>query len=278
MNRNGLALLLACACGALAVACAGAADDHASKAAEADVVDGALRAQATDRCSARFVFLQKDAYKSIAGRSSELWPPHTTTVLEVTCQTARGEQRVSPFKENHGTKPGEKDAEGNEFLVPVDVDPSVVSVSAPWSEMKKLVSSYQSCGCDESQFLGLDTIDGAGKGLLEKLAPILECPDGSDALLLALKERRFEDAKRITMQCRLKEGVTTEQLEQAVADVDAQVRQTFAEHHVCNNDALLQMDLFARFRDHGDATACNAHNRALCYGPKLFFEPKKEAR
>lgn len=277
MLRSGLALLAA-ASAVFAVACTSAAEDDASAPSEDEVVAGGIRARSTDACSATFVFLQKDAYKSTAGRSSDLWPPHTTTVLEVSCQTARGEQRMAPFKENYGTKPGAKDASGNDILVKVDMAPSVVTVNAPWGEMKKLVASYQSCGCDEREFLGLDTIDAEGKGLLEKLAPILECPDGSDALLLALKEKRFEDAKRMAAQCKIKDGVTPAQLSQAIAEVDAEVKKTFSEHHVCNNNALLQMDLFARFRDRKDAAACDPHDRALCYGPKLFFNPKKEVR
>lgn len=276
MVRSGLALLAA-ASAVFAVACTSAVEDD-SAPSEEEVVTGGIRARSTDACTATFVFLQKDAYKSTAGRSSDLWPPHTTTVLDVTCQTSRGEQHMAPFKENYGTKPGAKDAEGNEILVKIDMDPSIVTVNAPWGEMKRLVASYQACGCDETQFLGLDTIDAAGKGLLEKLAPILECPAGNDALLLALKEKRFEDAKRMASECRIKDGVTPAQLEQAVAEVDAEVKKTFAEHHVCNNNALLQMDLFARFRDHKDAAACDPHDRALCYGPKLFFNPKKEVR
>lgn len=277
MLRSGIALLVA-ASAVLAVACTTAVDDDASAPSEEEVVAGGIRARSTDACTATFTFLQKDAYKSTAGRSSDLWPPHTTTVLDVSCQTSRGEQHMAPFKENYGTKPGAKDAQGNDILVKVDMDPSIVTVKAPWGEMKKLVASYQSCGCDEKEFLGLDTIDAEGKGLLEKLAPILDCPDSNEALLLALKEKRFEDAKRMATACKIKDGVTPAQLSQAIAEVDAEVKRTFSEHHVCNNNALLQMDLFARFRDHEDATACDPHDRALCYGPKLFFNPKKEVR
>ena len=33
-------------------------------------------------CEARFLWLQKDAYRSTAGRSFDFWPAHTTTQLE----------------------------------------------------------------------------------------------------------------------------------------------------------------------------------------------------
>lgn len=263
----------------LVSACTAAAEDGSGGAASEDeVVAGAIAARGSDPCTARLVFLQKDAYKSTAGRSSELWPPHTTTVLDVTCSTSRGEQHIAPFKENYGTKPGAKDEAGNEILVEIDMPSEVVTVAAPWREMKALVASYEGCGCDEREFLGLDTIDAEAAGLLEKLSPILDCPDSNEALLLALKERRFDDAKRMAAQCTIKSGVSPAELAETAAEVDAEVKRAFAEHHVCNNNAMLQADLFARFRDRHDATACDAHDRALCYGPKLFFNPKKEVR
>ena len=38
----------------------------------------AMTAAPDDSCTATLHFLQKDAYKDGAGRSSDLWPPHTT--------------------------------------------------------------------------------------------------------------------------------------------------------------------------------------------------------
>lgn len=253
-------------------------DDDGAAQSEDEVVVGGIRARATDPCTATFVFLQKDAYKETGGRSSALWPPHTTTVLEVSCQTARGEQRIAPYKENYGTAPGKKDAQGNDMLERVDMDPEIVTTEAPWSKMKKLVASYQSCGCDPAGFLGLDTIDTAGQAILEKLLPILSCADPEEAILLALKDKRFDEAKAMAARCTLRQGATAEDVARAAATVEAEVKTTFAENHVCNNNALLQMDLFARFRDGGDATACNPHDAALCYGPKLLFDPAREVR
>jgi len=262
------------------IACAGAAssadDDGASS--EDQIVTSEMRASADDACTATFVFWQKDAYKDVGGRTNDLWPPHTTTQLEVSCQTAEGEQHIAPFKENYGSKPGQKDKNGNDLLVRVQMDPHVVTVHAPWRDMKNLVASYEDCGCDPQGFLGLDTIDADGKQLFEELAPILTCPDGSDAILAALKDRRYDDAKRMAAACRLKDGVTQSQLAETASQVDAEVKKTLAEHHVCNNNAELQADLFVRFRDHDDAHACDPHDRALCYGPKLFYSPAREVR
>lgn len=272
-------LLAAAAVSAVAIAaCASptsSEDDGAGT--EDEVVAGGIRAKASDPCTATFVFLQKDAYKP-SGRSNEMWPPHTTTVLEVSCQTSRGEQHMAPYKENYGTKPGTKDANGNDMLSRVDMDPSVVTVNAPWGKMKSLVASYESCGCDPSGFLGLDTIDASTQGIVEKLMPILTCPDPVEKILGAIKEKRFDDAKAMASRCRIKDGVSPEQLAKTAADVEAAVKSVYAEHHVCNNNAELQFDLFRRFRDGGDAKACDPHDKALCYGPKLFFNPKREYR
>lgn len=236
---------------------------------EDEIVAGAIRARASDPCTATFVFLQKDAYKETAGRSSALWPAHTTTVLEVSCQTSRGEQHIAPFQENYGTKPGAKDANGDEILVKVEMDPKVVTTKAPWREMKNLVAAYESCGCDETKFLSMDKLTEQGKALAADIVRVLSCPGGEDALRSAIEESRFAEALQIVATCQVREGMSL--------DVQAQVEKTFADQHVCNNNALLQADLFARFRDHKDASACSAQSK-LCSGPKIFFDPKREIR
>lgn len=272
MVRRALAAL---AVTGLLVACGSSSEDVDQS--DQDVTALGITAKASDPCEATLVFLQKDAYVS-RGRTQDYWPPHTTTVLEVTCQTARGEQHIEPYRNNFGTKPGTKDANGNDILTRIDMDPNVVTTKAPWREMKKLVTSYEDCGCDPKGFFGLDTIDVEGKGLLESLTPILSCPDSNDALLKALKEKRFDDAKQMVARCELRSDVTAEELAKTAGEVEAQVKKLYFDHHVCNNSALMQADLFARFRDHDDATACDAASKTFCAGPKLFFNPKKEVR
>lgn len=274
MDRRLLASLAAAL---FVAACTTTSEDDRAEAGDEEIRSSGITARANDPCVATLVFLQKDAYVS-TGRSNDLWPPHTTTVLEVACQTAKGEQRIAPFKENYGTKPGTKDSKGNLVLVQAETDPDVVTTRAPWREMRKLVESYESCGCDPKGFLGLDTIDVEGKGLLESIAPILDCPGSNDALLGALKEKRFAEAKTLVARCRVREDISPAELARAATDIEREVKELYADHHLCNNNALLQSDLFARFRDERDAAACNPHDAKLCYGPKLFFNPAKEAR
>ena len=98
---------------------------------------------------------------------------------------------------------------------------------------------------------------------------VLECPGGEDALRSAIEGSRFPEALAIVATCQVRAGMSL--------DVQAQVEKTFAGQHVCNNNALLQADLFARFRDRKDASACSAESK-LCSGPKIFFDPKSEIR
>jgi hypothetical protein len=270
MIRRVLTTLLTAS---VVVACGASAED-VGDGNDAITASG-ITAKASDPCVATLEFLQKDAYVT-RGRTSDLWPPHTTTVLDVTCQTAKGEQHIAPFKENYGTKPGTKDKDGNDMLALAKMDPQVVTTHAPWGEMKKLVASYQDCGCDPKGFLGLDTIDVEGQGLLESITPILSCPDSNEDLLVALKEKRWDDAKAMVSRCHVKDDVSPAELAKTAADVEKQVKELYSEHHLCNNNAVMQADLFTRFRDHEDATACDPHDKKFCYGPKVFFNPAKE--
>ena len=59
----------------LAAACASPTTeaDETNGGSEDEIVSGSIRARASDPCTATLVFLQKDAYKETAGRSSALF-------------------------------------------------------------------------------------------------------------------------------------------------------------------------------------------------------------
>jgi len=260
----------------LLLACAGASDDPASD--ESNVTSGAgssIQASPDDPCKARLIFLQKDAYKE-GGRTNQFWPPHTTTILEVSCTTKDGVQTARPFEENHGTKPGTKDATGKEVLEEVQLDPKLVTAEAPWRDMQKLLASYQSCECEPDGFLSLDKVGQEVAGMVEKLLEILDCPEGDEVLLDAIRKNDKETLKRIVPQCRLKEDTSVFKIGVASVKVAKDVKETFEAHHVCNNDAALQVDLWKRFKASRDARACDPKAKAFCSGPKLYFNPNKE--
>src|SRR5262245_29962560 len=65
---------------ALVFACGGSKDSPGEGSQNVSGKEGPA-----ETCTATFRWLQKDAYKNTGGRSTALWPPHTTTVLDVQC-------------------------------------------------------------------------------------------------------------------------------------------------------------------------------------------------
>ncbi|MBW1646177.1 MAG: hypothetical protein JRJ56_07625 [Deltaproteobacteria bacterium] len=112
--------------------------------------------------------LQKDAYRNTGGRSSSLWPPHTTTVFA--WDFGREVQT------NHGTAPGEVDANGKPFLV----EAKVYTFTGTRSQMEALQAAYKQAVYDDDdhQFISLTN----GKTVLEKsfLAGLQDYLDDDD--------------------------------------------------------------------------------------------------
>lgn len=264
------------------VACtASEASDGSEEGTESDVITAdksGMKAAPSDACTAELVYLQKDAYKSTPGHANDLWPAHTTTVLQVTCQTKTGPQTITPFMENHGTKPGTKDpaGSGKDMMDKIAVDAKLATTEAPWRDMRKLVAAYGTCECQDDTFFSLDSVDKEAAGVVQKLMPILTCQDAPEAFLKAAQERRFDDVKTMLMKCRVKEGTSATELAKAAAGVEAEVQKAFAGKHVCNNDAQLQSQLFKQFRETKEATACDPKDKTFCQSPKLFYRPAKE--
>jgi hypothetical protein len=266
----------------LLVACSADSASDDLDDSEGKVIAGGtheMQASPSDRCQAELIFLQKDAYKSTPGHANDFWPAHTTTVLQVTCQTKNGPQTITPFEENHGTKPGTKDpVSGKDMLDKMPVDSKLVTAEATWRDMQKLVASYGDCECQPDTFFSLDKVDAEAAGVVQNLMPILTCPDAPEVLLGALKEKRFDDVKAMLTKCRIKEGTTPAELAKAAAGVDAEVKKAFAGKHVCNNDAQLQADLFTHFRETKEAKVCDPLDKTYCQSPTLFYRPAKETK
>ncbi len=262
-ERLGLAVFVAM------TAAAGCAAEPALFSEDAEVI-----AQAP--CTARFHWLQKDAYKSTAGRTTELWPAHTTTELEIVCPTKTGTKVVSSSAmENHGTKVGAVDANGDVILV----ETKVAEITGSRGQLEKLAAAYRHCDCDgATKFLSLDSLDAnLAKQLLAKveayLGANLECPEGTDAILRALNEGRIDDALAALPECTWKDGKSLEAgLDEAMATLAAESKQELGAFHVCNNDAELQADLFATFAASGKIRECDS-GAPMCHGPAWFYAP-----
>lgn len=232
-----------------------------------------------EACTATFHWLQKDAYKDTAGRSTSLWPPHTTTALDVVCQTGEGAPEVvaSAFQANHGTEPGAVDANGEVFLVEIRADEAKGTRAA----MIDLVDKYKACECDGStKFLSLDSLqDAAVDALLKNVVAYIQThlvcatPGGTDALVGALQAGDFEQVLADLPSCTWDTGADLASgLDDALATFLQATQEVLSGYHVCNNDAELQAMMFQGFLGSGKATACDA-SADVCNGPKWLYDP-----
>lgn len=224
-------------------------------------------------CSAAFRVLQKDAYSDVAGRTSELWPPHTTTVLDLSCP---GEGVVTAFQANHGTEPGEVDANGDVFLV----ETTKVTTTGPKSELLALQAAYANCSCDgATKFLSLDSLEEATASALlqtvsDYLSQNLTCSAATtDELVMLLANGDIAAALDIFPTCSWASGASFEEgLDQALTTLLEQTSEVLAGYHVCNNDAALQKALFDAYTPGATVVACDP-DVDTCRGPLWLYSP-----
>ncbi|HTQ46761.1 MAG TPA: hypothetical protein VMI75_28600 [Polyangiaceae bacterium] len=228
-------------------------------------------------CTATFIWWQKDAYFNSPGRSYPLWPPHTATELQVSC----GGAIVNDVSQgNHGSTPGLTDDAGTPMLV----DVLEQSVTGSMDDMNALVAAYQSCQCDSTtQFLSLDDVPDATMQqvlttVLQYLNQNLYCPGSpstSDVVNM-IQNGDYEDAAAAMPQCAWADGSSFEDgLQQAASQVLGQLGQTLAGYHVCNNDAMLQANLFTSYVAGSGVVACDS-TTSVCAGPSFFYNPSAQ--
>lgn len=225
------------------------------------------------QCMATFRVLQKDAYKSTAGRSTELWPPHTTTVMEISCD---GDVVGSSFHANHGTEPGAVDANGDVILVEV----ATFEAEGPRRELEDLKTAYEACACDaETTFLSLDSLDDTtAQALMESVGGYLNdnmtCESGAPSDIVAkLQQGDVDGAVDQFLLCSWTSGASFEEgLNLALEALIAQTSELLGDYHVCNNDAALQKQLFDDYAATGELKACDATS-PVCHGPTWLYTP-----
>lgn len=268
-SRPLLALALA------SLACLAACGDEESKSPGTSDTDDVVESRT---CTGTLKVLQKDAYKSEAGRTSELWPPHTTTVFEVQC----GDEVVATtFQENHGTKPDAVDAAGNVILVQT----GILEVEGGEEDLLDLADAYDDCSCDAATtFLSLDTLDeDTASQLMDKVGAYLEenltCEGTSgDELSTLLASGDVPGLLAILPGCTWADGTSLEDgLDEALADLVEATGALLADYHVCNNDAALQVELIEQFDASGEIVKCAA-DTPVCHGPIWFYNPLPNER
>jgi hypothetical protein len=223
-------------------------------------------------CTAQFTWLQKDAYKEEAGRTADFWPPHTTTVMTVTCG---GEKVAEAIMKNHGTGPEAVDAEGTPILVEVKTE----EAQGDRAQLVALASALESCECG-TEFLSLDALQGTAVQemlgeLTDYIAQNLTCPGegGTDALIQTLVDGDFATFLGNAPTCSWTSGADWETgLNAAVQHLADQAQKKLADYHVCNNDAVLQADLWQSFKTSGQAGTCDPSS-PVCAGPKWLYTP-----
>ena len=223
-------------------------------------------------CDGSLVFLQKDAYKETAGRSSASWPPHTTTTLSWTCDDGT---EGSSFHANHGTEPGETDANGEVFLE----ETGSTAVAGDPTSLASLRDAYDACECSTA-FLSLDALgDAAVQDLVGALSQYildnLTCGGAVDAqgLVDLLQQGEIAEALTELPNCNWAAGFDWEEgFDEALTAIIGTASATLADYHVCNNDAALQAKLIRGYVDSGTVTPCDG-NDPICSGPTWFYSP-----
>lgn len=231
-----------------------------------------------EQCSAVFRFLQKDAYRDGPGRTTSLWPPHTTTVLDVSCARGGAAPAVvaSAYMENHGTLPSAVDmASGRPILQETRVVGPVYGTRA---ELLSLLDAYRACECAPgTRFLSLEALqDTAVQSLVGALIGYVQlhlaCSGGVtvSGLVDALRAGRITDVIAALPSCQWNAGSGL------AAGFDSAIQSalsaTLAQYHVCNNDAYLQAQLFGTFQASHFVRACD-NTSAACRSPRWFYEP-----
>ena len=268
MNRSAFFFAL------LLVSCGDSGDTSgSSESGGTSATNGSTGSGAEPTCTATFRVLQKDAYSDVAGRSTPLWPPHTTTVLDVACPD---EDVVTAFQANHGTEPGEVDANGDVFLVEV----TKFTTTGPKSELAALQAAYASCACDgATKFLSLDSLEEATASALlntvtDYLSANLTCTAATtEELVTLLAAGDIAAALEIFPTCSWTSGASFEEgLDQALATLLEQTAEVLSGYHVCNNDAALQKALFDAYSPGAAIAACDP-DVDTCRGPLWLYSP-----
>ena len=250
---------------------------------DAGTADADAGADALDEiCTATFSWWQKDAYLDAAGRSTGLWPPHTTTTLTVACG-APGEVALpvaGAEMVNHGTSTTAATDEGAQILALMRAE----TTTGARDELLGLVAAYEQCECGTT-FLSMDTLsDDAVMELVTELATYLTanmtCPEedgGVDQLVADLEAGDIAAVLSMVPDCSFTAGSWQEGLDAALTAVIAASSDVLADYHVCNNDALLQAGLWDGFLASGVSGSCDT-TASLCAGPAWYLACDEQDR
>ena len=214
--------------------------------------------------------LQKDAYSDVAGRSSDLWPPHTTTVFEW--------ENGKEVQLNHGTSPEETDANGNLFLV----ETKVYSFSGTKSQMESLQAKYKEAIYDDDTHHFLNLEDGTAALEQSFLTGIKEYmidgtngltitgPVSIDSLITLFEIGDYYSFGSALPNCNWTQSNWIIAFESVLGDVLGDLGENLEDYHVCNDDASLQVGLIKNYISTGKVEIPAKLND----GPMMFYTPE----
>jgi len=222
----------------------------------------------SEKYTGTLTVLQKDAYSNIAGRTSNLWPPHTTTVFKW--------ENGTEVQLNHGTAPDEVDAQGNPFLVVT----KIYTFTGTKSQMEALQQAYKKAVCDDDHHKFLDFNDATDvlessflDGLKEYIAKdaSFTCSGSVSKDLLITLFEAGEFAKVITElpNCSWNQESWKLAILSVLNDVLLSLGHKISDYHVCNNDAAMQVDLIKNFINTGKVIT----PKKTCIAPMIFYNP-----
>ena len=213
--------------------------------------------------------LQKDAYSNVAGHSSDLWIPHTTTVFK----WAEGEF----VQANHGTLPGEVDANGDVYLV----QQKVYTFFGTKKVMEALHNAYVSATFDPSPNTFLNLNNGGQvleasfiSGLEAYMADganglVVSGPLDKNALIALFAAGNYQEFASNLSNTNWTGTDWTAAFESVLGNVLASTGQDLQDYHVCNDDADLQVRLIKNYISNGTIIVPEKIND----GPMFYYEP-----
>lgn len=222
----------------------------------------------SDQFSGTLTVLQKDAYSNVAGRSSKLWLPHTTTVFKW--------DEGTTVQKNHGTAPNERDSEGELFLEEI----IVYKFSGTEEQMEKLEEAYKKAVYDDGAHKFLDLENGEGelaKGFLSGLKHyiadgdnLFTCEGTNKADIIRLFElKKFNEITKKIDACNFTKTDWSFAFAEVLGDVLGDFGHNINDYHVCNDDAVLQVDLIKNYIKTGEIKIPELVND----GPMWYYTP-----
>ncbi|MCK5782444.1 MAG: hypothetical protein KAH10_07615, partial [Flavobacteriales bacterium] len=214
---------------------------------------------------------QKDAYSDVAGRSSLLWPPHTTTVF-------RWDEGVS-VQVNHGAAPDDTDDAGNIMLVSV----KEYRFSGTHDELQALEKAYNKAiyDDDEHKFLTLtDAKSVFSKALIIGIAEAIEKDDNlicdgtmtKDEIVTLLKSgdpKKIGEAIPELTTCNWHDKKWHEMYDNVLREVFSNLGEDLLMYHTCNDDAEMQVGLINNFISSHEIKIPEKVDN----GPRIYYFP-----